>query len=236
MPLCERCSDIALPNYRAPITRLYHRHGVGNHAADLRRAASAALCSEPPDKSIFVPHRACRAQSQDTCNSGSSMLARNCDIQGKLILTKGRRAEGWPMMWRGTWKKPLGGNDEQVEYARRPGRFVLVELPASAQAPDAQDRCEPDVMRLCSQFTSDRDRIVPCLKRNRSKLSKSCLSRVDLDVARSNAQDLVSLSTGANQRADFLESGKPCCRPCCRTSLPPAAARRIYAAPRRHEF
>jgi len=47
---------------------------------------------------------------------------------------------------------------------------------ASAQAPDAAERCEPDVMRLCSEFVPDRDRIVACLKAKRRQLSQSCLT------------------------------------------------------------
>jgi hypothetical protein len=54
--------------------------------------------------------------------------------------------------------------------------LFFAELPASAQAPDAQERCEPDVMRYCSEFNPDRDRIVECLKRKRDRLSRSCLS------------------------------------------------------------
>ena len=53
--------------------------------------------------------------------------------------------------------------------------FVVQLAPACAQAPDAQERCEPDVMRLCSEFTPDRDRIVKCLKAKRRQLSPSCL-------------------------------------------------------------
>jgi hypothetical protein len=34
--------------------------------------------------------------------------------------------------------------------------------PALAQAPDAEERCTPDVMRLCSEFQHDRDHIVKC--------------------------------------------------------------------------
>ena len=52
----------------------------------------------------------------------------------------------------------------------------LVAAPASAQAPDAADRCTPDVMRLCSEFVPDADRIVQCLKVKRKQLSPSCAS------------------------------------------------------------
>jgi hypothetical protein len=48
--------------------------------------------------------------------------------------------------------------------------------PAAAQASDAADRCTPDVMRLCSEFIPDADRIVVCLKAKRRQLSPSCLT------------------------------------------------------------
>ena len=48
--------------------------------------------------------------------------------------------------------------------------------PAAAQASDAADRCTPDVMRLCSEFIPDADRIVVCLKAKRKQLSPSCMS------------------------------------------------------------
>src|SRR6201991_4797506 len=54
--------------------------------------------------------------------------------------------------------------------------FVLGSTPASAQAPDAAERCTPDVMRLCSEFVPDADRIVKCLKVKRRQLSRSCLT------------------------------------------------------------
>jgi hypothetical protein len=53
---------------------------------------------------------------------------------------------------------------------------VLGSTPASAQAPDAAERCTPDVMRLCSEFVPDADRIVKCLKVKRRQLSPSCSS------------------------------------------------------------
>ena len=54
--------------------------------------------------------------------------------------------------------------------------FVAASTPASAQAPDAAERCTPDVMRLCSEFVPDADRIVKCLKVKRRQLSPSCSS------------------------------------------------------------
>jgi hypothetical protein len=52
--------------------------------------------------------------------------------------------------------------------------FVAGSTPAAAQAPDAAERCTPDVMRLCSEFVPDADRIVKCLKVKRRQLSPSC--------------------------------------------------------------
>lgn len=54
------------------------------------------------------------------------------------------------------------------------GLFVAGATPAAAQAPDAAERCTPDVMRLCSEFVPDADRIVKCLKVKRRQLSPSC--------------------------------------------------------------
>ena len=47
--------------------------------------------------------------------------------------------------------------------------------PAAAQSSDAASLCTPDVMRLCSEFIPDADRIVVCLKAKRRQLSPSCL-------------------------------------------------------------
>jgi hypothetical protein len=54
--------------------------------------------------------------------------------------------------------------------------FSAGTRPAAAQASDAADRCTPDVMRLCSEFIPDADRIVVCLKAKRRQLSPSCHS------------------------------------------------------------
>jgi hypothetical protein len=54
--------------------------------------------------------------------------------------------------------------------------LVASPTPAAAQASDAADRCTPDVMRLCSEFVPDADRIVRCLKVKRRQLSPSCSS------------------------------------------------------------
>lgn len=39
---------------------------------------------------------------------------------------------------------------------------------------DQQQACTPDVMRLCSDSVPDVNRIVTCLRRNRSNLSPAC--------------------------------------------------------------
>ena len=46
---------------------------------------------------------------------------------------------------------------------------------ASGQTADAAELCTPDVMRLCSEFVPDTDRIVSCLKSKRRKLTGRCL-------------------------------------------------------------
>jgi hypothetical protein len=51
---------------------------------------------------------------------------------------------------------------------------TTASTPALAQAADAADRCTPDVMRLCSEYIPDADRIVVCLKAKRRQLSHSC--------------------------------------------------------------
>jgi hypothetical protein len=64
--------------------------------------------------------------------------------------------------------------------------LLLAAAPASAQAPDAADRCTPDVMRLCSEFVPDADRIVVCLKAKRRQLSPTCLSALQPAGAKSS--------------------------------------------------
>ncbi len=39
---------------------------------------------------------------------------------------------------------------------------------------DEQSACKPDVYRLCSEFIPVADRIVACLKQNKSKLRPAC--------------------------------------------------------------
>jgi hypothetical protein len=53
---------------------------------------------------------------------------------------------------------------------------VAVSKPAAAQSSDAASLCTPDVMRLCSEFVPDANRIVGCLKAKRRQLSPQCAS------------------------------------------------------------
>jgi len=71
----------------------------------------------------------------------------------------------------------------------------LVAAPASAQAPDAADRCTPDVMRLCSEFVPDADRIVQCLKVKRKQLSPSCASALQPASSKSGGSKSTSKSS-----------------------------------------
>jgi hypothetical protein len=49
--------------------------------------------------------------------------------------------------------------------------------PAAAQnhgTPEQQQACQPDAMRLCSEFVPDVDRITACMVKNRIRLSPPC--------------------------------------------------------------
>src|SRR4051812_50109158 len=50
--------------------------------------------------------------------------------------------------------------------------------PVTAQGSNATELCTPDVMRLCSQFIPDRERIIACMKSKRRQLSAGCLAAV----------------------------------------------------------
>src|SRR5882757_5863191 len=73
--------------------------------------------------------------------------------------------------------------------------LVAGPTPAAAQASDAADRCTPDVMRLCSEFVPDADRIVVCLKKKRRQLSPSCASALEPASSKSTGK-----STGNRRR------------------------------------
>jgi hypothetical protein len=64
---------------------------------------------------------------------------------------------------------------------------------AAAQSADAADLCTPDVMRLCSEFVPDADRIVGCLKAKRRQLSPRCLAA--LSPAKSTGSNKSSASS-----------------------------------------
>jgi hypothetical protein len=49
--------------------------------------------------------------------------------------------------------------------------------PAAAQnrgTPEQQQACQPDALRLCSEFVPDVDRITACMIKNRIRLSPPC--------------------------------------------------------------
>jgi hypothetical protein len=64
------------------------------------------------------------------------------------------------------------------------GSFALILIgwaldlgpaPASAQGtPEQRQACQPDAMRLCSEFIPDVDAITACMTKNRIKLSTAC--------------------------------------------------------------
>ena len=45
---------------------------------------------------------------------------------------------------------------------------------AAAQAPDVQQACTPDAMRLCGQFIPDRARVEACMTAHRRQWSPEC--------------------------------------------------------------
>jgi hypothetical protein len=48
-------------------------------------------------------------------------------------------------------------------------------VPAAAQGtPEQRQACQPDAMRLCSEFVPDVDRITACMVKNRIRLSAPC--------------------------------------------------------------
>ena len=54
--------------------------------------------------------------------------------------------------------------------------IVLVGLAgaAGAQAPDVQQACTPDAMRLCGQFIPDRARVEACMRAHHREWSEAC--------------------------------------------------------------
>jgi hypothetical protein len=51
----------------------------------------------------------------------------------------------------------------------------LACVPAGAQGtPEQRQACQPDAMRLCSEFVPDVDRIIACMNKNRIRLSPAC--------------------------------------------------------------
>ncbi len=52
--------------------------------------------------------------------------------------------------------------------------FTAASAMAEPGTKDEQSACKPDVYRLCKDAIPVTDKIVSCLKENRSKLSPSC--------------------------------------------------------------
>jgi hypothetical protein len=51
----------------------------------------------------------------------------------------------------------------------------LTSEPAAAQGtPEQRTACQPDALRLCSEFVPDVDRITACMLKNRIRLSPPC--------------------------------------------------------------
>ena len=50
--------------------------------------------------------------------------------------------------------------------------------PSAAATPEERVACTPDVLRLCSSDIPNVERIVACMKRERSKLSPACAAAV----------------------------------------------------------
>jgi len=53
----------------------------------------------------------------------------------------------------------------------------FMPAPAMAQSrgtPEQQQACQPDAMRLCSEFIPDVERITACMVKNRIRLSPPC--------------------------------------------------------------
>ena len=53
--------------------------------------------------------------------------------------------------------------------------FAAGFAPAAAQGtPEQRQACQPDAMRLCSEFVPDVDRITACMVKNRICVSPAC--------------------------------------------------------------
>jgi hypothetical protein len=58
-----------------------------------------------------------------------------------------------------------------------PCAVSFAPAPAAAQShgtPEQQQACQPDAMRLCSEFVPDVERITACMVKNRIRLSPPC--------------------------------------------------------------
>jgi hypothetical protein len=68
---------------------------------------------------------------------------------------------------------------------------AAITRPAMAQSADAANLCTGDVMRLCSEFIPDADRIVGCLKAKRRQLSAPCMHALASGGGKANKRHVV---------------------------------------------
>ncbi len=61
-----------------------------------------------------------------------------------------------------------------VGLAASPGLLPQSALAQNRGTPEQQQACQPDAMRLCSEFVPDVDRITACMIKNRMRLSAPC--------------------------------------------------------------
>jgi hypothetical protein len=72
-------------------------------------------------------------------------------------------------------KSCMGPSELRVTLPLALGLLMMAgAIRAAAQTADAADLCSSDVMRLCSEFAPDTDRIVTCLTSKRRQLTPRC--------------------------------------------------------------
>jgi len=76
--------------------------------------------------------------------------------------------------------------------------------PSAAATPEERLTCTPDVLRLCGTEIPDVERVVACMKRERSKLSKACAA-----VVRTNRSIRSTEDPFVQAVRDALDSLKP---------------------------
>jgi hypothetical protein len=62
-----------------------------------------------------------------------------------------------------------------LAWAMTLSAMTFMPAPAAAQGtPEQRQACQPDALRLCSEFVPDVDRITACMIKNRIRLSPPC--------------------------------------------------------------